>query len=162
MGAETKSTSEKTCADGANGKASETAAAVGESSCGTMPRKIIQHERQCQDGGRAQLACERADEHAERSDRRACGRERRDQERKAKPRLAAAGSLERDRDAEGDREQAAEDDAGERGQQDLLDDQLGRARKPAREPPDHVLVALSAIAPAASSTPTKQSETASA
>ena len=39
-GAETNSTSEKTCADGANGNAAEIRAAVSESSRGTIPRKI--------------------------------------------------------------------------------------------------------------------------
>ena len=109
-----------------------------------------------------QLAGERPDEHAQRPDRGPRGRERGHQQRESQPRLAAPGSLHRDRDAERDREQAAEDDARDRGQDDLLDDSaLGPAR-PRESRPITFSSRSSAIAPAASSTPTKHSETASA
>ncbi len=122
---------------------SETVAAVGDSSCGTMPRKIMGST-----SASARIAAVRSSRAsvptstpsapiaapAAASAGTSSGQ--------PQPRLAAAGALQRDRDPERDREQAAEDDARDRSQQHLLDDQLGPAREPAREPPDHVLVAL--------------------
>ena len=163
-GAETKSTSEKTCADGANGNASEIRAAVSESSRGTIPRKITgSDERERQDRRRPQLARERPDQHPEGTD----GRARQPRARAPAGAVAAmAGSLRlpaptprrRTRPRAGCRGRCSRSRSGSPSRRSARSGLRGRARAV----PITFSSRSSAIAPAARSTPTKHSETASA